>query len=840
MNKVYVLLIVLFTMFGCSRDEGSDTVTIVTKDAPVRSEGKPNIALAEGTIDVEISMQTEDVATCKYSNIVDQSYENMTDTFSTTGAFTHSQMLHSLSDRTLYKYYVRCQDSSGHTNSDDFLLFFTVGLLTDETAPTLPGDLNATAKSSSEVALTWTPSQDNVGVIGYKLYRCSGSGCTPTVEIATALTPFYLDTGLNALTTYRYSVTAFDTNSNSSGAASIEVMTLNKPDITKPVAVDDNITSLINQAVVFSATDNDIDSNLDVGSVDLNLTMAGIQSIYMDSDGNSWSVNALGDVTFTPALNFSAIATILYVVHDTDGQVSDPANLNVTVIPEVVATALYVSVSDAHAVDDSGCGLGPYSTVPQNYPCRSITYALIRVGSTGKSQLFIANGQYAESVVLRDGIDLFGGFDAATWEQDVASTQTVLTGNSSGVSDTVVITAEALISPTRVEGLVIQGEINYEAGGNSYAIWVRDSGSNLQIKNNTIIAGRGADALAGSNGPDGSDGGSGVDGEAEIDPQTASLTTCINRAYTPGNQGVPGDGGLNPPMDGGNGAGAACPNDNDVQPFGSDGSVVTGGGAAGIGGVGGHDYQISSDCSSYVTGGYSTNGLSGSDGADGSNGSSGAGCSDTIGDVISSHWRGNSGNSGQQGIAGGGGGGGGAGGGIDDNDGCGLGDALGNSGGGGGAGGEGGQGGQGAQSGGGSFGIFVTFSTASDDYPIIEENTIIRGSGGKGGDGGFGGVAGVGGIGGRGGDEHLINMLSGTGGDGGEGGSGGHGGGGGGGCGGVAYGVFIFNNNSAPTYELSNTFSSNSTVAATGGRGGLSYGNSGTDGYEGAVGNINY
>ena len=840
MNKVYVFLIVLLMMSGCSRDEGSNTVTVVTKDVPVRSEGKPNATLAEGTTEVEISLKTVDAATCRYSTTLDESYDQMSETFSTTGSRTHSQLITGLMDQTLYKYYVRCKDSEGEMNSDDFLIFFSVGLLTDETVPTLPGEFNATAMSSSEVALSWTPSQDNVGVVGYRLYRCLGSGCTPTVDIATVLTPFYLDTGLSTLSTYRYSVAAFDSNANSSGVATVEVTTLNQADMTKPVAVDDNITSLINQAVVFSVTDNDIDSNLDVGSVDLNLTMAGIQSTYIDSDDNSWSVNALGDVTFTPALNFNTMATISYVVHDTDGQASEPANLNITVIPEVVATALYVSVSDAHAVDDGNCGLGPYSTAPQNYPCRSIMYTLTnRVGSTGRSQLFIANGHYIESVVLRDGIDLFGGFNAATWEQDVASTQTILTGNSSGVSDTVVITAEALSSPTRVEGLVIQGESNYEAGGNSYGIWVRDSGSNLQIRHNTIMAGRGADAMTGSNGPDGSDGDDGVAGEVEIDPQTASLSTCTNRAYTPGNQGVPGNGGLNAPMDGGSGAGAVCPNDNDAQPSGSDGSVAVGGGAAGTGGVGGHDYQTNSGCS-YDTAGYTTNALAGSDGADGSDGSSGVGCSGTAGDVISGHWRGDSGTSGHQGTAGGGGGGGGAGGGIDDNDGCGLGDALGNSGGGGGAGGAGGHGGQGGQSGGGSFGIFVTFSMASDDYPIIEENTIVRGSGGNGGDGGFGGVAGVGGIGGAGGDEHLVNVLSGKGGDGGKGGSGGHGGGGGGGCGGVAYGVYIFNNNSVPTYDTSNSFSSTGAVAAAGGRGGLSYGNSGTDGHDGVVGDVNY
>jgi len=48
----------------------------------------------------------------------------------------------------------------------------------DTQAPSVPTNLTAAAVSSSEIGLSWTASTDNVGVVGYKLYRCQGAGCT--------------------------------------------------------------------------------------------------------------------------------------------------------------------------------------------------------------------------------------------------------------------------------------------------------------------------------------------------------------------------------------------------------------------------------------------------------------------------------------------------------------------------------------------------------------------------------------------------------------------------------------------------------------------------------------
>lgn len=91
----------------------------------------------------------------------------------------------------------------------------------DTQAPSTPTILSATAQSSSQINLSWTQSTDNVGVTGYRVERCQGSGCTNLIQIATPLTTSYNDTGLSANTTYRYQVRAVDAAGNLSAYSSI-------------------------------------------------------------------------------------------------------------------------------------------------------------------------------------------------------------------------------------------------------------------------------------------------------------------------------------------------------------------------------------------------------------------------------------------------------------------------------------------------------------------------------------------------------------------------------------------------------------------------------------------
>src|SRR5205807_1366334 len=86
--------------------------------------------------------------------------------------------------------------------------------------PTIPGGLNATAISSSQVNLSWSASTSSCAV-SYTVFRSPTSGFTPSGsnQIASGVTgTSFSDTGLTASTTYFYLVEAV--NSGGTSAAS--------------------------------------------------------------------------------------------------------------------------------------------------------------------------------------------------------------------------------------------------------------------------------------------------------------------------------------------------------------------------------------------------------------------------------------------------------------------------------------------------------------------------------------------------------------------------------------------------------------------------------------------
>jgi hypothetical protein len=106
---------------------------------PVRSNGQPTGTLAAGTTETTISLNTNEDATCKYSlGTAQVEYENMPDTFATTGGTTHTSLLTGLTNGQDYTLYVRCRDAFDNTNMDDFSISFSVS---GDGAPDSPHNL---------------------------------------------------------------------------------------------------------------------------------------------------------------------------------------------------------------------------------------------------------------------------------------------------------------------------------------------------------------------------------------------------------------------------------------------------------------------------------------------------------------------------------------------------------------------------------------------------------------------------------------------------------------------------------------------------------------------------
>jgi chitodextrinase len=90
----------------------------------------------------------------------------------------------------------------------------------DATAPSSPTGVTATAVSSSQINLAWTASTDNVGVTGYRVLRCQGTGCVPSLLTTLGNVTSYQNTGLAGTTTYTYTVVALDAAGNASAPSS--------------------------------------------------------------------------------------------------------------------------------------------------------------------------------------------------------------------------------------------------------------------------------------------------------------------------------------------------------------------------------------------------------------------------------------------------------------------------------------------------------------------------------------------------------------------------------------------------------------------------------------------
>ena len=115
---------------------------------------------------------------------------------------------------------------------------FTVQNSTDTKAPSTPGGLHLAVAGTSQAAIFWSPSTDNVGVAGYNVYRDG-------VLVARTTLPNYLDVGLAPNTSHAYTVTAFDAAGNvSSASAKLSA---------KTVALSTSATSTI-AGVVYAST----------------------------------------------------------------------------------------------------------------------------------------------------------------------------------------------------------------------------------------------------------------------------------------------------------------------------------------------------------------------------------------------------------------------------------------------------------------------------------------------------------------------------------------------------------------------------------------------------------
>ncbi len=117
-----------------------------------------------------------------------------------------------LAPATSYSYRVRAYNAAGDSGYSN-----TASAVTADAPalPAAPSNLTASAISRSQINLAWTDNATNED--GFRIERCKGSTCTNFAQIATVgpNVTTYANTGLNANTTYRYRVRAYNASGTS-------------------------------------------------------------------------------------------------------------------------------------------------------------------------------------------------------------------------------------------------------------------------------------------------------------------------------------------------------------------------------------------------------------------------------------------------------------------------------------------------------------------------------------------------------------------------------------------------------------------------------------------------
>lgn len=113
---------------------------------PFRFNGAPTSSVGGTTLSVEISLETNELAICKFSTEPDISFNAMPNTFTNTGLIFHSQVV-PVTPNSVQRFYVRCIDDEGNFNIDDYPIIFTVSDIPTGTANT-DGDVSGDGTGS--------------------------------------------------------------------------------------------------------------------------------------------------------------------------------------------------------------------------------------------------------------------------------------------------------------------------------------------------------------------------------------------------------------------------------------------------------------------------------------------------------------------------------------------------------------------------------------------------------------------------------------------------------------------------------------------------------------------
>lgn len=168
--RVFFLSVLLslysgFMLVGCgggSLDTGDSTDT----SPPTRTNEYPTGAIPSGTTQTNLSLATNESASCRYAIVPGTDYDSMIDFSATVDGLTHSISIPGLADGNDYNFYVRCRDNAGNTNSDDFPISFSVAVQIIGTTYYIDFDVGDDTSDGLSTGTPWKHAPEDPNAIG--------------------------------------------------------------------------------------------------------------------------------------------------------------------------------------------------------------------------------------------------------------------------------------------------------------------------------------------------------------------------------------------------------------------------------------------------------------------------------------------------------------------------------------------------------------------------------------------------------------------------------------------------------------------------------------------------
>ncbi len=216
-----------------------EIITPLDEKAPTLSQGSPSGVLARGTTQVVISVTTDEISSCRFSETAGTAYSSMIETLSSSSGLAHTANVSGLRDGNQKTYYIRCQDAFQNANTSDFSISFSIDA--DRTAPTLSsGSPMGTVLPAGTTSVQMSVSTNESSSCRYSASQQTYDQMSVTNALTTQnntqhfVTLNNLDSGAN----YSYYIACIDDVLNSSNGTYRLYFSIAAADTTAPILTE--------------------------------------------------------------------------------------------------------------------------------------------------------------------------------------------------------------------------------------------------------------------------------------------------------------------------------------------------------------------------------------------------------------------------------------------------------------------------------------------------------------------------------------------------------------------------------------------------------------------------